>query len=351
MDPYGIFDILNIYNLNYSKIKQETNVRIFKSLEVLRKKPKILLLGSSRTDVGLDPRRSALFKNMDVYNLGILGANMYEVMRYFQQGMAVEPNIKQIILGIDFFMFNQNRAVDPSFYEDLLNEKSFWSSFLPWTFSIDTFSASIETIEWNRKGKKLTPYHEYGTRDEQYFIRYNLPKQSKIKGFEATLKGFLEDPRLYKNYELSIEALGYLKEIVETCNQKNIDIYLFISPAHATQWEAIYQSGIWTIFEQWKREIVEISDVWDFSGYNSITTEKISDRMLNYLDSSHYTQKVGELILEHLLNQDSHKVSSDFGIFISKKNIDEHLREIRKQRNLWILSSQDSDFISKITIN
>ncbi|QIZ72966.1 hypothetical protein [Oxynema aestuarii] len=352
IDPYGIFNFITIKNVNLSKIKQETNVRIFKSLEVLQKKPKILLLGSSRTDVGLNPRHVKQLDINTVYNLGILGANMYEVMRYFQQSIAVEPNIKKVILGIDFFMFNENRDADASFYEDLLEQKYFWSSFLKWTFSIDTVFASFETIQWNQAGKTLTPYDDYGTRNEKYFIRYNLPEESKIKGFEVTLKRFLEDRSLYKDYQLSPASLEYLKKIVETCKEKNIDLYIFISPSHVTQWEAIHKAGIWPIFEQWKREVVKISEVWDFSGYNSITEEIISDRMSNYLDSSHYSQAVGELIFQRLLNQNHNQIPSDFGTVINTDNIDDYLSTTRNQRALWLeTNSQTVEFLNNINVD
>ncbi|GFZ91240.1 hypothetical protein [Okeania sp. KiyG1] len=75
------------------------------------------------------------------------------------------------------------------------------------------------------------------------------------------------------------------------CQENNIKLILFISPSHATQWEAIRATGEWSTFEEWKREVVKITPVFDFSGYNTITTEPIHNDMENYRDNSHYTKK------------------------------------------------------------
>jgi len=52
------------------------------------------------------------------------------------------------------------------------------------------------------------------------------------------------------------------------------DIYL---PNSCCTIEVIRVTGLWQEFEQWERELTEMAPVWDFSGYNSITSKSISD--------------------------------------------------------------------------
>ena len=137
-------------------------------------------------------------------------------------------------------------------------------------------------------------------------------------------------------YELSLSSLENLKLIVETCQKKDIDIRVFIAPSHASNTESLNLLGLWSEFEKWKREIVKITPAWDFSGYNTITTEAIKDDMEYYIDSFHYNKDAGDLILNRLLAYQENKVPNDFGILITQKNIESHLDEIRKKRDIWL---------------
>ncbi len=74
--------------------------------------------------------------------------------------------------------------------------------------------------------------------------------------------------------------------------------------------------------------------LWDFSGYNSITTEPITD-MKNFTDRGHYTRKIGDLILNRLFHYQEEKVQDDFGILITPTNIESHLEKIRTAQELW----------------
>ncbi|MGK7936871.1 MAG: hypothetical protein AB4206_13905 [Xenococcaceae cyanobacterium] len=49
-----------------------------------------------------------------------------------------------------------------------------------------------------------------------------------------------------------------LQAIIDKCEQHNIEVKVFISPSHATQYEAINVAGLWSTFEQWKREVINI---------------------------------------------------------------------------------------------
>jgi hypothetical protein len=80
--------------------------------------------------------------------------------------------------------------------------------------------------------------------------------------------------------------------------------------------------------------------VWDFSGYNTITVEEVPSaqdvnaRMRYYYESSHYTPAAGDLVLDRIFNlkMTEHVVPSDFGIRLTKQNIEAHLANIRVAR-------------------
>ncbi|MGK7943200.1 MAG: hypothetical protein AB4058_01875, partial [Microcystaceae cyanobacterium] len=141
----------------------------------------------------------------------------------------------------------------------------------------------------------------------------------------------------HHQYELSPELLKEFQKIVDICQENKIELTVFISPSHAIQWESIAATERWDTFEKWKREIVKIYPVWDFSGYNSVTTEPLSEDQLmeNYTDSSHYTAKVGYLVIDRIMNDNESTVPDDFGVLITQDNIEQQLNQVRLDRKIW----------------
>ena len=157
-------------------------------------------------------------------------------------------------------------------------------------------------------------------------------QEAKTSRFKRWLTNFLSHEGFYGKYALSQSRLANFQAIIDKYKQHNIEVKVFISPTHATQYEAIHVAGLWPIFEQWKREVTNIVPVWDFYGYNSVTTESIDDRMNNYINNSHYSPVVGELILNSLLLYQNEKVPNDFGVLLTQENIELHLAKICADR-------------------
>lgn len=157
----------------------------------------------------------------------------------------------------------------------------------------------------------------------------------RYRNFKRVMKMYLTEKTLYKDYNLSEEELAAFKSIVDTCKQRNIKLKVFIAPVHAAQLEVINRAGIWSQFEDWKRKIANITPVWDFSSYSNLTIEPIGDEMKNFVDSVHYQDEVGNLIMERIYNYQTEKVPQNFGKLISPNNIEPHLKIVREQRLNW----------------
>lgn len=157
----------------------------------------------------------------------------------------------------------------------------------------------------------------------------------RYRNFKRVMKMYLMEKTLYKNYNLSEEELAAFKSIVDTCKQRKIKLKVFIAPVHAAQLEVINRAGIWSQFEDWKRKIAYITPVWDFSSYSNLTIEPIGNDMKNFVDSVHYQDEVGNLIMRRIYNYQTEKVPPNFGKLISPNNIEPHLKIIREQRLNW----------------
>ena len=167
------------------------------------------------------------------------------------------------------------------------------------------------------------------TRSEQYFIngKYYTGKNKSY---------FFEDN------DTGRSSLREFREIVTLCKRNGIDLFLFISPTHASQTEVIRALGLWPVFEQWKRDLVGILDdeyenlkyrLWDFSGYNSITSKNVpTGRMREYKDSSHYYPVVGDMVLSKIMGGSQEGEVTDFGMRLNSRSIEKVLDRIRKQQ-------------------
>ena len=133
-----------------------------------------------------------------------------------------------------------------------------------------------------------------------------------------------------------------LKDIIDICKENGINLYMYISPAHASlDGEGIYSAGLYSSFEDWKRKLSGVASSYnvplvDFSGYNSITTEKVATPMRYYWDSSHFTEEVGNVILDTIING-----KESFGVYLTPDNIEKHLTLNKENRVNYIRQNQD----------
>lgn len=82
------------------------------------------------------------------------------------------------------------------------------------------------------------------------------------------------------------------------------------------------------------KELVKVTDYIDFTGHNTI-----SENQLNYWDSSHLRKEITPTIFAKIFNDDTIEVPKDFGVFVTKENIDKHLKNLRQQIQAYDLNT------------
>jgi hypothetical protein len=328
VDPYGVYNTLSISGFNQYKPDRWKHQRLFKAVDITRIKPVTIFLGSSRTNLGLNPDYIALKDKQPAYNLGLNGANTYETLRYLQHAIKNQKDLKLVILGLDFIMFNQDLGNQTGFEKSRLEKQSLTSQdFINTAFSFDALSLSEKTFRSNKNSSDRDIYYPNG------FMRLGRSQTDRnLSEFKKSINVYFN---VHSDYKLSQAYLSDLREIVRLCRENNITLIAFISPAHVTQTEAIYAAGQWQLLEQWKREVVKILPVWDFSDYNSITTEAISEKMHHYIDSSHYKEAIGNSILDRILSRNKEKIPQDFGVYLIPENIEVQLTKLKRDRARW----------------
>ena len=362
IDPFRMFNTPEIAGLNVLKPAIHSHARMAKAHAIRLLKPQALILGNSRADVGIDPRHPGWNDSIArVYNSSLTSGRIDEMLAYLQHAQANGP-LQQVVLSLDLPMFNANWRHEADFDPSRLSHPGGFPLATGWLkdlitalFSLDALKASIDTIRSQDEpttinnlpnglvdsSQKWQVIHNKGGHRRVFLsnIRYNLTQPDGWTGFDL------------EPVDASPSPLATLESIAVFCEENNIDLYLFISPIHASKLDVIWQIGLGETLETWKRRITAIAAahnvrLWDFSGYNSITTEPFpalddaETQMQYYWEGSHYRTNVGRLVLNRMFGS-LDGVPEDFGRQLTPQNIERHLLEARLQRDIYRMRQAD----------
>lgn len=351
VNPYGIFSGPEIAALNRDKPETLTRQRMSKAYGVASRKPEAIILGTSRA-LALDPEHPHWAK-LRAYNLALTSSSIYEQWRYLQHAQAINP-LQEVVIGMDYFMFNSQTG--KNFREARLAVKPDGSAqrnlggyemndLMAGVLSLSALRSSLATIE--QQGKVHDPVREKRER-----IISNGGHRGLFSEMERDLFQTYAGTSGQRNYaEIgSYDAPGSMRRILRLAQQENIRLTLFISPSHARMWEVWRIVGLSKTLEGWKQALVEANGeeakragktpfpLWDFSGYNSVTTERlpthneVEQLMFGYWEGSHYTEEVGTMIFDRLFGfaESVAGFPQDFGVALTSQNIEAHL--LQEQR-------------------
>lgn len=339
IDPYGIWNSPKLNGVNEHKSEKYTHQRIFRAIDLERLKPKVIFLGSSRAFFGLDPKYYQRLTGKNAYNLGLNGTNITEQLAYLEHAIYNQPNLQEVVISLDFYGFNAYNEGRTDFSADRLNKRNItFDDTVNTLLSWDAFKASRDTLSYNLNYPDKPLVEENGLLTDEGIKRSHVQNLTTKQTFDRELSTYLYSNQFFGSYKLTMDNY---RKIIRLCQEKNIKVEAFISPAHATLWEAIKVAGLWPVFEEWKQEVSALTPVWDFSGYNQITTEPIQETMQNYWDSSHYKKSVGNLVLERLFNSKSNQVPDDFGFLLTPDNLRTHLEKIRRDQAAWEMKNPE----------
>ena len=360
VDPYSIYESPRINGINTAKPALATHPRFWKPYKVRDFKPSAIIVGTSRSEVGLSPRHPG-WGFQPTYNLGLPAASIYETLRHFQHAQSVNP-LKQVVAGMDFFQFNIFTQPKFDFNEERLavdrngnSQPALIQDHFAALASLDALQDSIDTLT----GQNLNANY---SKNGMYEIRIKNTNQKKIthhrKKFRAIEKIIaLESLKNFSFYssEKELSVFDHYRTLLAMAHRNRTDLRILISPVHVRELEVIAVRGLWSTFEEWKRQLVLINEeqarkisknpfpIWDFSDYNTYTTEKLpplddkESEMEWYWDSSHYKKELGDLIQDRIFNHNERDraIAEDFGVQLSSENIEQHLMKIRQDREVW----------------
>ena len=373
VDPFRMYRWVEVDGVNVAKPAIYRRVRLLKVFEVRRTGPGAVILGSSRSHLGLRPTHEGWDRTaLPAYNLAFDGATTREMYHYLVHAHTIRP-LRQVVLGLDTYHPTLAPGTTRPDFDPLLLESPDVPSLLRLAtadlrllISLDTLRASIQTLGGQREAEPEWLAPDGQRLGESFFYR---PAETFVR--EGQRAYFEEIDRLEVGYKLegtrppsrrarpappvppvpvAETSLGYIRRIAAFCRDQAIDLRLFLTPAHARQLEISAATGEWPSIESAKRALVRVLaedaashpdrapfPLYDFSGYSSVTTERLpnpGEEMRYYWDSSHFKEEVGDWVLDRLFGVEraDHPVPADFGVRLTAENVEEVLALARRDQ-------------------
>ena len=142
----------------------------------------------------------------------------------------------------------------------------------------------------------------------------------RISGLEFFLSVYPSFKTILKKERLDAkdDCLGSIQRIKKMCDENDASFMLIISPIFHTEMDVYDKDQL----EQFLTSLSQITDYWDFSGYNSISFDP-----RYFYDPYHFRNAVGDMALARIFGDDSKYVPEDFGQYVTAENIETHLAE------------------------
>jgi hypothetical protein len=367
-DPYRFYGIRPVPGLNALKPRIYQQASMAKTRQLERIKPKTLLLGNSRIEIGLDPQ-SARWPNgyAPIFNAGFAGRNLFSARYMLREAIAVsQPNT--ILVSLDFQDFDESETPpDTPFYINaderrLLVDRrgnpnpdrtqQIWRDWASATLTMDAFYDSVMTLldQNPTTTATMTPYGFNPLHEYRVFVArsgyYQLFAQRNAVNegiYQYRPKPDFADTTQFENFR-------HLEDIMNVAGDHGISVILFIPPYHSDYLELFHRLRLWESFENWKRALVRVIArrnsksirLYDFADYNELTTERVPppgdthSEMRWYWEAGHYKSALGDELLDTMFG------SGHLGHVLTAETIETALAEIRQHRDHFLVQREPS---------
>jgi hypothetical protein len=271
------------------------------------------LFGSSRTAViQVDKIPAHRFYNMS-YSLGLPAQHLAILRAFLKKGIK----IKAVVIGLDEFCFNLTPATRQKHLIRIMHPDAGGPS-----------RAEMFGMYFFRKPgvDDLAKWRDrvlYGKMERRFIMNnrgVNLSWREKDRIIENTGKPIFNftvrkyEPIVYGPKEMD-EAFAVIEELIALSRMHHFSITFFITPFYSQ----VYLNNAKALLNA-KERLAMLTDYYDFSGFNSVTTNAI-----NYYEESHYRYRVGDMMIERMFGGASTAAPDDFGVRVTRQNVRRHL--------------------------
>jgi hypothetical protein len=368
VDPLELVSSAGTQGLDTRKPLVNVYARISKAAVDCRLKPSFVILGSSRSQHALDPQSPALTaRGYRAFNLAFPGSSIYELRRAFEHAVAC-GSLRGALIELDFMAFDIGQRNAPDFEDELFRRgPGDWLrpalQVLRLLTSLDMTKESIDTLRMRPSPVEFEP----DGRETDVLFERRVERWGGVRGaFQQSesaqyVRPILSAPLPLRPRFRSADGspnTADLAAILDIASRNHVQLWFFFAPVHARQMETFRALGLWPQLEDWKDTLVRFTyaqaqrpdfsalpEIWDFSGYNSVTTERVpprgdsTSRMSGYWESSHIRKHLGDLMLARIFGSSSQQAAlqplADFGVQLTPANVDANRGRIRSEASRY----------------
>jgi len=258
-------------------------------------------------------------KDSKFYNLWGSSASLADNRLHLEYMIEKKYNIKNLYLQIDLWNMNKYKP-SPDLHPEVLGQQSLNAYLLTRMFSFNYKALRLKLTAFKDSNLELIRLNiKNGVFN--YINRDRLIKEDH-KSYVDNEKTFKEDYKKDIKFTMQEKIKEHLKIIKDLCEKNKINLIVFITPHSSIQFQTFNTES----YLEFLGAVAVDNNFYNFSGYNSITTNNY-----NYYDKDHYFSNIGELIAARIFNDTSVNVPSDFGVYITNENINEHLENLKKE--------------------
>ena len=286
----------------------ESNTLAIKTTIVNNSEPKVVAIGSSR----VLQFREEMFRE-PFYNYGYTTSSNGTILPTLK--LITEDSPPQyLILGLDQWNFNkkwdkseypnyrqrniiiQNIALQsiPAFLKEVLESKNF--------FNVPEGKIGLNAVKYNN-GFRRDGSRDYGT----YIEKLDL-NDTTIKDylFRETFSRIEEgNDRFEYGENIDLSDLKYIEDIIEYCDNANINLIIFMPPFAPSVWAAMESSGNYNYIKKANKHIKKICNTNDVPYFNFSSPDLISYFDDEMLDGFHGSERVYGKMLLHMAQYSS----------------------------------------------
>jgi hypothetical protein len=319
------------------------------------RRPEVVILGTSETGHGIDPKNPLLGGAGVAYNAALSGGSSAEIARIMDH-VAGLGSVRRVVAGVDYMMtkrqggdhFNDAFLVSDGLEGSIKAVKARLST----TMLISSFKQIIEKAT-NKPGYADDSGHLLPARFEAKLAGEGGPYEAILSDADATA-ATLAAPDADFGSDLS--------EIIKRACQNHIDLTLFTPPWHVSMLEVVRAMGQWEALESWERSVVQAAraapcpvTVWDFTGVNATTTETVPPpgvmtAMPDYWDMVHFRVGLGNALLGEMFAGQARSDDTGAETALGERLTFENLAAFQRRRKVSLLAyeADHADQVARI---
>ncbi len=300
IDPYNVFHSTNIVNNGV-----EPNKNYVKTKNVLDHPDRYdsFIFGSSRIGFfDVDRMNDGVYYNMS-YSEGVPAEHLENL--HVMIGRGIIP--KNVTIGIDDIAY----FVDPTAHSRQLYRRGF-----PWDGSLfDKADFFLHYFDLITLADSLEVILEHENSDKDYGRRLlETGTENLLIGPEFDYTN--TEPAWSDYYRPREEIYSEIREIIELCDEYDINLRFFTNPINGYTYVKDIANGYLVFL----RDLTEVTEYYNFSGFNDITMD-----MSHYYETSHFDAYVANKVIDRVYygKVDKKLEEQGFGVYVTRENVDD----------------------------